>query len=1035
MSFLRSDPDIEVSVKKAVSPDETPPKRKHVRACVVYTWDHRSSKAFWHAIRMLPLLESPIMVFKALIVIHKVLHEGHRSVLKEAHHHVDWIRSLSELEGSGGVYQRLIDEYLRLLLFKLDFHRLYPTFNGTFEYEEYISLRSVDDPNEGFEVCLDLMNLQDSIDDFQRVLFASLGASSRTKSSGLGGMECRVSSLTAMVTESYGIYRFATSMLRGLNQQTDPEALDTLQSRYYSQHRRLRNFYFECQGVKYLASLITIPELPKDPPNITESNENAPSLPKRPRELQPMATGAITASETPQSLVPETTGTWWQGQQPDLAAQQAEEERKMLEMQQHQMQLEAELQHQERQALEAQRRFETNQLAILAQQQQQQAELARMELMAQSNDQSAALQEQLAILMSQQDEAQSILQQYDDRVRSLESDLSQITGLTQQQIDAKSEQIASMQEQLEGWRAKYEKLAKLYSQLRNEHLSLTYKHRKVQAKAASAQEAIEKRERAERDLKSKNLELANLIGERDRARYELDKARGKHINEIERLERDISLLNNKVSETDRSKAADMNLLVSGHANQVRQLEQQLADSQRELKTIQDLSAQSSKDDEIAILKEQLTQLEDMIGGLSLNGKSYGSNISSILDAIMLAAYNQVQQALTTFDSPLESGNPNATPPYVLNICDATVANTEEFCDVFTQYVAEGAEGDPVKIITCSNALSGSMSDLLQNIKGLAALTAETENSEQLTTAAREAAANICTFYGSLNSELLSDLDEDDKLELIITNQVEVLRHLQEISNTVEGMLPKASILHAGSLGQQVDGALANLSDAIANANNRLANLYDQSSVYSVFSKTINEAIIAAAAAITSAISELIKAAIECQKEIVANGRQGESPENYYKKNHRWTEGLISAARTVGTATSILIETADGTLSGKGSPEELIVSSREVASSIAQLVAAARVKAGHISKTQFDLESASKKVTGSCRSLVTQVEEILSKHKPETKMIDYSKLSPMEFKSTSMEQQVEVLKLEQELTQARNRLFEIRKLEYTIQEEE
>lgn len=38
---------------------------------------------------------------------------------------------------------------MTLILAKLKFHRMHPDFNGLFEYEEYISLRGVDDPNEG----------------------------------------------------------------------------------------------------------------------------------------------------------------------------------------------------------------------------------------------------------------------------------------------------------------------------------------------------------------------------------------------------------------------------------------------------------------------------------------------------------------------------------------------------------------------------------------------------------------------------------------------------------------------------------------------------------------------------------------------------------------------------------------------------------------------------------------------------------------------------------------------------------------------
>lgn len=76
------------------------------------------------------------------------------------------------------------------------------------------------------------------------------------------------------------------------------------------------------------------------------------------------------------------------------------------------------------------------------------------------------------------------------------------------------------------WKSKYEALAKLYSQLRHEHLELLGRFKQIQLKASSAQEAIERREKLEREMKSKNLELADMIRERDRALYDLDRVKG-----------------------------------------------------------------------------------------------------------------------------------------------------------------------------------------------------------------------------------------------------------------------------------------------------------------------------------------------------------------------------------------------------------------------------------------------------------------------------------------------------------------------------
>jgi hypothetical protein len=101
----------------------------------------------------------------------------------------------------------------------------------------------------------------------------------------------------------------------------------------------------------------------------------------------------------------------------------------------------------------------------------------------------------------------------------------------------------------------------------------------------------------------------------------------------------------------------------------------------------------------------------------------------------------------------------------------------------------------------------------------------------------------------------------------------------------------------------------------------------------------------------------------------------------------------------------LIETADGVLSGRNSPEQLIVASNDVAASTAQLVAASRVKAGFMSKSQESLEGASKAVGAACRALVRQVQSMIKDRDQGDEAVDYAKLGAHEFKVREMEQQV------------------------------
>ena len=49
----RSEGELAINIRKATSIEETAPKRKHVRSCIVYTWDHKSSGAFWAGMKVL----------------------------------------------------------------------------------------------------------------------------------------------------------------------------------------------------------------------------------------------------------------------------------------------------------------------------------------------------------------------------------------------------------------------------------------------------------------------------------------------------------------------------------------------------------------------------------------------------------------------------------------------------------------------------------------------------------------------------------------------------------------------------------------------------------------------------------------------------------------------------------------------------------------------------------------------------------------------------------------------------------------------
>jgi len=142
-------------------------------------------------------------------------------------------------------------------------------------------------------------------------------------------------------------------------------------------------------------------------------------------------------------------------------------------------------------------------------------------------------------------------------------------------MGSKDDLIKQLQDQVTLWRNKYEALAKLYSQLRTEHLDMLSKFKQMQLKANSAQEAVDRMERMERDLKAKNLELADMIRERDRARFDVDRQKASHKDDMDRIRRELNFANERAEDASRSKSSEVSSVLGKYNRQLTELEDSL----------------------------------------------------------------------------------------------------------------------------------------------------------------------------------------------------------------------------------------------------------------------------------------------------------------------------------------------------------------------------------------------------------------------------------------------------------------------------
>ena len=808
--------------------------------------------------------------------------------------------------------------------------------------------------------------------------------------------------------------------------------MEPLRGRYDAQHYRLVKFYYECSNLRYLTSLITVPKLPQEPPNLLSEDDAAPRLPQRPKqEIERQ----ITPPPAPKPEEPDDIGEFWKNEQA-RQNREYEDQQRVLEERQAQQ-----LYAQQQAALQAQRDFEEQQRRLAEQQRLDQEALLAQQYQQQTQGRLAQLEQENLAARSQYAQDQLMLQQYDQKIKALEGELAQLQNSYGQQIGSKDDQIRALQEQVNTWRTKYEALAKLYSQLRHEHLDLLQKFKGVQLKAASAQEAIDRREKLEREIKTKNLELADMIRERDRALHDKDRLTGGNREELEKLKRELRMALDRADNLERSKGNELSSMLSKYNREMADLEEAL---RKKSEALRDVHAKYSeggsdaeqllreKEDELEVYKQslddtliKLNELEMSRGDTdqALDGEidamllSNIGKINDIIDSVLQSGVQRVDDALYELDSSMQAGNQNATPSYVLSQIEKASSSAMEFATSFNNFIADGPNSSHAEIIRTINVFSSSIADVLSNTKGLTRLATDDKKADQLTNGARQSALSTVKFFRGLQSFRLDGMDPMQKTDVVINSNNEVLMNLQKLSKLADSFAPSSGKLNIkGDLGDLVDNELNKAADAINAAAERLARLKSKpKDGYSTYELRIHDSILDAAIAVTNAIARLIKAATVTQQEIVQAGRGTSSKSNFYKKNNRWTEGLISAAKAVASSTNTLIETADGVLSGRNSPEQLIVASNDVAASTAQLVAASRVKAGFMSKSQESLEQASKAVGAACRALVRQVQSMIKDRDQEDDKVDYGKLGAHEFKVREMEQQVGLLSPECSVT--------------------
>ena len=231
---------------------------------------------------------------------------------------------------------------------------------------------------------------------------------------------------------------------------------------------------------------------------------------------------------------------------------------------------------------------------------------------------------------------------------------------------------------------------------------------------------------------------------------------------------------------------------------------------------------------------------------------------------------------------------------------------------------------------------------------------------------------------------------------------------------------------------QVEAEMAQTTLAVDQAALRIQEILEASkNKLSGIKLEVNGNILDACIGLMAAIKLLIENSKHLQREIVLEGGEHTSKE-FYRKNHRWTEGLISAAKIVGQGATYLVETADRCVDGRASYQELMVVSKDISASTVQLVVTSQVKADKESGCLKNVKGASGKVS-ECVGQVIASAQVGAHQIEENEVIDFTNLSYVRAKKLERDMSINVLELESKLEKARMKLMNLRKSTYHTSE--
>ncbi|XP_036454115.1 huntingtin interacting protein 1 related b isoform X2 [Colossoma macropomum] len=984
------------SISKAINSTETPVKEKHARRIILGTHREKGAYTFWSYAIGLPLSSSAILSWKFCHVLHKVLRDGHPNSLQDCMRYYSNIAETGILWGNlrdRYGYGQLVALYTKLLCSKMEFHTKHPDIPPNLEATDEVLERTAGtDINNVFQLTVEVFDYMDVelrlAESVLRQLNTSIAISTLTAG------QCKLAPLIQVIQDCSHLYHYSVKLLFKLHACLPADTLQGHRERFHDQFHSLKTFFNKARDMVYFKRLIQIPRLPDSPPNFLRASALA-------EHVKPMV--VIPDDEEPE--------------------EQEEDEPEPL--------------------------IDVSEAPPASMASQPQVDIFDQAFGPPNNGfddrdlQIESLRQEIELLRAELEkikaEAQRYITQLKSQINSLEAELEE-QRVQKQRALVENEQLRmelevtrnrnTEHESMQSTFVEAEKRAQAtelrYNKLKEKHAELVANHAELLRKSADTVKMLSATQQTQEEVARTKQQLAFEV---ERVKQDSDMKVEEQKFEMDKLKR---VVEEKIGEIQRIKDTlqtcekaneQMNTSMTSLQVEKERLMRCVSEKEAELSALR--QAAQVKESALVQERERSTKelgelqgkLKEKLSREELLQKKLLEEQFALLQGTVAEAEIIIQDAVAKLDDPLHI-RCTSSPDYLVSRAEATLSSIDKVQAGHAHYLKN--MGDAGVLLRALAQFSHLTADTIINGSATAHM-APTDHADRLTENCRGCAIQSLRFLQELKSK--ASLKEADPASIRVM--------VQKIQRIAQDLRPKGMDVGKDELGDIVDKEMAATSAAIEEAVRRIDEMMNQARRDTEGVKLeVNERILNSCTDLMKAIRLLVLASTDLQKEIVESGRGAATVKEFYARNSRWTEGLISAAKAVGWGATQMVDSADKVVLHTGKYEELIVCSHEIAASTAQLVAASKVKADRGSKKLSSLQQASRHVNEMAANVVastkTGQEQIEDKD-----TMDFSGMSLIKLKKEEMESQVKVLELENMLENERLRLGELRKKHYEI----